>query len=239
MATFTQLGKYGRLGNQLWQISCTIAHSIRVGEPFFFPPWPYESYFNLHNCFINSPSFNEKYDEPSFAYRPIPQKKGLNLLGYFQSYKYFDNIEKEIKEYFQPKIIEKQFNNCASIHVRRGDYLIHSGCYEILDMNYYEKAIARVAADKYYIFSDDVKWCKQHFKGTEFIFSENNPDYIDLKHMIQCSHHIIANSSYSWWAGYLGCNPDKKVIAPQKWFGPKLAPTHPTNDLIPEDWEKV
>jgi hypothetical protein len=63
---------------------------------------------------------------------------------------------------------------------------------------------------------------------------ENNPTEIDLCLMSMCDHNIIANSSFSWWGAWLNNNPNKKVVAPKKWFGP--AYTHNTKDLYPESW---
>lgn len=242
MATFKELGRLGRLGNCMFQASSAIAHSLKMNEPYYFPHIKYNPFFNLTGCFVKNPPFSETYNEPCFAYREIPAKKNLNLYGYFQSHLYFQDFEQEIRKLFYQPLYETKptLNNCA-IHVRRGDYLIHAhrGCYTILGMDYYEKAMVKISADKYYIFSDDINWCKQHFKGDEFIFSNNNNEVDDLREMMGCSNFIIANSSYSWWGAWLSEAKDKRVIAPASWFGPKLAPTHPTNDLIPPDWERV
>ena len=73
----------------------------------------------------------------------------------------------------------------------------------------------------FFIFSDDIEWCKQQtiFNGENIVFPSIDDKYIDLCIMSMCDHNIIANSSYSWWASYLNKNPDKRIIAPSIWFG--------------------
>ena len=65
-----------------------------------------------------------------------------------------------------------------------------------------------------------------------------HPDYIELYMMSLCDHNIIANSSFSWWGAWLNENPNKKVIAPKKWFGPAYGDIN-DNDLVPETWTRL
>jgi len=131
------------------------------------------------------------------------------------------------------------FRGICSIHVRRGDYLKLKNHHPVQGLGYYKEAMKLVPCDKFLVFSDDVKWCKKVFNGDQFIVSEPAPQEVDFNMMIACSHHIIGNSSFSWWAAYLGDNPDKVVVAPKNWFGPKLAETHKLDDLIPPNWRLI
>lgn len=242
--TFARLGKYGRLANCMFQMAATIALAARNNDNFSFPTWEYQNDFYLPRVFHNNlPNF-WTYNEPHFHYSPIPYKPFINLYGYFQSEKYFIDQAHIIQRMLTPRYAyDQKADYCVgytAIHVRRQDYLTHKDCYNILDMNnYYEKAMAACPSEKYLIFSDDIAWCKKHFIGNQFDFSEERHPSKDLGKMINCSNHIIANSSFSWWAAWLNSNPDKTVIAPARWFGPKLAPTHNTKDLIPEKWIKI
>lgn len=110
-------------------------------------------------------------------------------------------------------------------------------CHPIQDMNYYNQAMNLIKSDKYMIFSDDIPLCKTKFIGDQFIFAEGNSNIEDLALQASCDNNIICNSSFSWWAGFLNKNPNKKVIYPSKWFGVKLP--HNTNDMCPPEWIKI
>jgi hypothetical protein len=85
---------------------------------------------------------------------------------------------------------------------------------------------------KYFIFSDDIEWCKQNFIGENYIFVENEEDYISLYMISLCKDNINANSTFSWWGSWLNKNDNKKVIFPSLWFGEKKKLI--TKDIYPE-----
>lgn len=250
MITFLEIGNHGRIGNTLFQAGCTIALAKRNNDSFIFPRWVYEPFFPaLKANFTDKKKIliRHTYQEPHFAYKEIPYKQHMNIHGYFQSEKYFNDFREDIVELLMPTHPDLSSSvpirtGISSIHVRRTDYLVHKGCYTILTPeNYYNKAIEmmkEIGVKKFFVFSDDIQWCRKVFHGDEFYFHYNHP-IIDLLILSGCQHHIIGNSSFSWWGAYLSRSEDKKVIAPQSWFGPKLAPTHPTDDLIPDAWERV
>jgi len=176
----------------------------------------------------------------------------LNVVidGFFQSEKYFKNYEKEILELFLPDkkitnyIKKKYFNlfleRTTSIHVRRGDYIRNCEYHFVQDMDYFTQSIEIVDSktDKYIIFSDDINWCKENFKGNKFLFIENEKDYIELYIMSMCTNNITSNSSFSWWGAWLNQNKNKTVIAPKNWFGSSLQHLN-TEDIIPDNWIKI
>jgi hypothetical protein len=238
MISFKELGKIGRLGNQLFQIATTIALAIRNNDRYIFPTWLYENSFNLHDCFSANITNYQTYNELNFTYTPILYKPNLNLFGYFQSEKYFVDHWDDIRKLLTPTITFGTNNNCTSIHVRRGDYLNLTKKYSQLNMDYYKMAMEKTNTSKYMVFSDDIAWCKNNFQGDQFIFSEGKSDVEDLALMLGCEHNIIANSSFSWWGAYLNKNPTKIVVAPSKWFGPVLS-YNDTRDLLPSSWIKI
>jgi len=123
--------------------------------------------------------------------------------------------------------------------VRRGDYLNNKDHHPVLPISYYQKAIGAFSDAQFVVFSDDISWCKSHFDFSDtLLFIEDNDEVTDLYLMSLMKHHIIANSSFSWWGAWLCQNPDKVVIAPQLWFGP-AAVDHDTKDLIPEVWNVI
>lgn len=234
MISFSRLGNMGRCGNQLFQIAATISLALDNNSRYVFPYWFYESDFNLHGCFSNDISTANEYHEPFFHYQQITFKDNLNLVGYFQSDRYFHNNKDVILGLLTPKLGFSRKYDYTSIHVRRGDYVGMPRKYEQLNMNYYNQAMSLIKAKKYLVFSDDIEWCKKHFIGEQFDFVEGNSPTKDLSLMLSCANNIIANSSFSWWGAYLNKNPSKIVISPKRWFGPEMP--HNTKDLIPQDW---
>ena len=189
----------------------------------------------------------------------------VNLDGYFQSEKYFKNIEKEIREdfIFQDEIL----NPCKEmidslgdgrkifLHIRRGDpklqwaYVNLQNAHPLQTWDYYEKALAEFPDDiPVIVFSDVIEWCREQefFKPDRFILSESTDEFsdgqrvpwTDLCLMSLCTDAIVANSSFSWWGAWLMENKDKKVIAPKKWFGEQFS-HYDMSNLIPEGWIEI
>jgi len=142
----------------------------------------------------------------------------------------------------------------VAIHVRRGDYTsnAYSASFGTLADSYYKTAIERINAGAqqpvFFVFSDDIEWCRNNLQLHNAIFIEHNKgvdSYKDLVLMSHCRHNIIANSTFSWWGAWLNQNPQKIIIAPRIWFGKTyydgIQPVYPsriynTKDLIPETW---
>lgn len=227
------------MGNCLFEAAATIALATRNGDEYSFPLWNQRQHFNFGNCFRHDLPVINTYQEPHFHYKEIPYQPDLNLYGYFQSEKYFADCKPLIRELFTIKNSISFIPDTVSLHVRRGDYLTLGRAFNVLDANYYRKALDQVGARKVMVFSEDMAWCRSTFTGDEFMFMTGNHPHIDMALMSACEHNIIANSSFSWWSAWLNQNPGKKVIAPQDWFGPDLAPSHDTKDLIPEEWTRI
>ena len=158
------------------------------------------------------------------------------LANYIDPTTIFDKLEIKYKS---EAIVEEIIGSeSVSIHIRRGDYTSLTNEYEQLTLeNYYNKAMSLVDNKKFIVFSDDIPWCKEAFKNKNVEFEESNNEIQDFAKMISCKNNIIANSTFSWWAAYLNQHPNKIVVAPNKWFGPKL--NHNTKDLIPKKWIKI
>lgn len=245
IVTFKQLGNYGRIGNSLFEMAATIGYAKKYGVDYVFPKWEHSDFFNIpQEKFVDIKKIKNtyQYDEPKFEYSEIPFKENLNLHGYFQSWKYFNHCKDYIKNIFSPKVNHYNkdlYNGMCSIHVRRTDYLKFPNHHPVLYMDYYKEAMDISNCNKFIIISDDPEWCFENFKSTsnkEINIVSKGDAYFDFSLMISIENSIIANSSFSWWAAWLGTSPNKKVVAPKNWFGPALKPTHPIDDLIPPDW---
>lgn len=259
MIGFNALGKLGRLGNQMFQYASLKGIARNNGYNYCVPPSNNKDEWNDHQLFnpfklsnINllnvqyldgeRPTIVEKeftFDEDLYNNCP----KWVNLQGFFQTEKYFKDIETEIREDFefqdQIYIPSKEMidgtNNPISLHIRRTDYLTNDN-HNPLGLEYYIEALTYFDDDReVIIFSDDPEWCKQQeiFSDDRFLVSENNSNYTDLCLMTLCKSHIIANSSFSWWGAWLA--KSEKVIAPSKWFGPGNSHLD-TKDLYCSDW---
>ena len=172
------------------------------------------------------------------------------LEGYFQNEIYFAGSRGSLlQEFTFPELTGNsliwkqkisQSKTAVSIHVRRQDYM-NPGVIEhhgVLPVDYYKRACelieSKVDNAEYFIFSDDKQWCNTAFKFLEDkcqVVDDDGPHWADMALMSQCKHHIIANSSFSWWGAWLNQYHTKKVIAPKQWFA--SAGDH---DIIPKDW---
>jgi hypothetical protein len=179
--------------------------------------------------------------------------KNVYLDGYWQSEKYFKKSEKIIrKEFIFSRIIEEQNieilkeiekTNSISIHIRRGDYLNHTLYSDICSIEYYERAInyikTNVENPVFFIFSNDIDWCKESFYFEESYFIDWNlgeKSFRDMQLMSSCKNNIIANSSFSWWGAWLNENPNKIIIAPNKWVNDGRVNI---DDIVPEGWIRL
>jgi len=179
-----------------------------------------------------------------YIYTPLKYKPEHEYDGYFQSEKNFIHRRKDILKLFsEPIEFQEKINKYSeyfghiSLHVRRGNFVTHyPDIHPPQTMEYYNKAISLVPKDlKILVFSDDMLWCRENFIGNRFVFIDEI-DYISLYLMNKMKHHIVANSSFSWWGAWMSPYDDKIVVAPQKWVGDGICDT---KDLIPDNWIKI
>lgn len=189
------------------------------------------------------------------AYAPLLERNGIHWVGYWQSEKYFQNVADEIRRIFcfdhlalnpsTASTIKCMSNQVAvSVHIRRGDYYLPCNVATyggLCTVEYYENAI-RYILKKYpqavfYVFSDDLEWVRKNIPSTkDMIFVDWNrgkDSWQDMFLMSKCYHHILANSSFSWWGAWLNNSPDKLVIAPEHWAN------CPAPDALPENWIRL
>lgn len=208
------------------------------------------------------------YDECHFNYHELPNKgDSVFLSGFWQSWKYFEHCKDEVKKVFALPHVPG-YEDYVSIHVRRGDYVQHAGSFPPVTVDYILKAMQMFLdikpLQKFIVFSDDIQWCIENIKlsigisGNESAeeirglqslmdamveFSEGRNELEDLSLMASCGHHIIANSTFSWWGAYLGHNPNKIVISPScergQWFGLQSGIKQDAVDLLPPEWAQI
>lgn len=175
--------------------------------------------------------------------------------GYWQSPKYFAAIEHLLREEFRfrlPLTSEADLHtlqlieqtHSVSVHIRRGDYLKkrRKEDYEVCTPTYYQRAIKQMQKQagnvRFFIFSDEIEWAEANIPfpaDTVFVKGHSGEDaWKDMLLMSRCRHHIIANSSFSWWGAWLNPDPQKIVLAPDCWFRYRQRP-----DILPDTWQTI
>lgn len=226
---------------------------------------PLIRFLNKRENYLRCPSvFVQPHYHYFTDYYKLPQP--LYLSGYFQSEKYFQGISAEIRQWYTPlkpldSVNESLVNEIASVesvslHVRRGDYVNqYASFFGTIPEEYYRMAIQkineRIKNPKFFVFSDDIDWCRKNLAIDKAVFIDHNKgddSFKDLLLMSHCKHNIIANSSFSWWGAWLNQNPEKVVVAPQVWFRESYykgkvavyaSRIYNTKDLIPEEWIRL
>jgi hypothetical protein len=170
--------------------------------------------------------------------------------GYFQSEKYFFDYADTIRENYIFQKIEKSIETnidqaSISLHVRRGDYLSSSAVHCICGISYYTAAVSHIKKHvsdfELIVFSDDPEWAEKEMRKLHHsvrVIAENRgaDSFKDMFLISRCDHHIIANSSFSWWGAWLCQNKEKIVIAPKDWFASARLSSE---DIVPEAWVKL
>lgn len=295
MITFSQLGKYGRLGNQLFQYAAVKSLGLRRNYEVKIPDfnscvWHGQECllknFNIKSSFLTVEDYQtikNIYHEPnpdvfdkSLFYSP----DNTDFIGFFQSVHYFKDFEQEIIKELTPKkeFVEKSKSfldslreggeyELVSIHVRRGDMVTHM--YEMShekvfngknifdEKTIFGKYLTKATKMfnnkkvKYVIFAggkrdgddtEDIKFVKNAFKGSQYIISESNDPMFDFTTIMHCDHNITCHqSTFGWWAAYLNPNENKIVISPKNYYfifdeERNKKRTSKENGHFPEDW---
>jgi hypothetical protein len=280
--SYNRLGSHGRIGNQMFQYAGLRGIATHRGFDFIIPPETHlgETNYCLFDCFNmvgvkeTSKGFlntNQQIKDQNFSFdenlfNTCPDNVDLN--GYFQSEKYFKDIENIIRKDFE--FSDDIFSSCKEIiddigdsiflHVRRGDYIKVQSYHPLLTEEYYKKALDKFDKNiSVIVLSDDQEWCKEQdiFSSDRFFISESKLKFDkkmqmgdgsfdnslipfwDLCIMSMCNGGIIANSSMSWWGAWMQ-NDRGKIVTPnpEKWFG-SMYSHYDTKDLIPDRWEIV
>jgi hypothetical protein len=253
----------GGLGNQMFQYALGKKLSIQHNTKLCLDISSFDSdklriydldiFKNIHEETIYSQS-GLIIRESQFKFSPsILGISDGYLDGYWQTYKYFDDIKNIIKNDFKFKneildnsreiLNDIKNKNSVLINIRRTDYLTKSNFHNFIGTDYVMKAVeiieSKILEPHYFIFSDDIEWCKENIKLENMTIVDHShkgykfDNYLQL--MIECKNFIIPNSSFAWWAAWLSNNEDKNVIAPIKWFEVGID----TSDLIPKNWIRI
>jgi hypothetical protein len=228
----------GRLLRAIRKIQVVRQHIVQGAAPLLYLDYYPTGHLNE--------SFPLNYD-----FQIAPDARAIYLVGYWQSYAMVQEVEVELRDEFS--LVEPPSNrtletaaairaasNPVSVHVRRGDYLREFGENALLPLGYYDRALRfmlnRLGDADYFVFSDDVAFTKEWTRGKArtAVVDHNDADsaHEDLWLMSLCRHHIIANSSFSWWGAWLNPSKSKLVVAPSNWLGFETRRTA----IAPAEW---
>lgn len=241
-----------RLSQRAYQLNVFPNINAHIKKIFFLPSYSY--FQKLFKYIFN---FSHEVQEPYFAYWPefsqITPPAKLN--GYWQCQKYFLEFKEKIyHDFIFPQLPQKAIKiskeilntqNSVSVHIRRGDYISNPQAQAFhgnLQQDYYSKALKIIkyncGESKLFIFSDDPQWVRQNFDccghdATIVDLASPDTPHHDMHLMSLCKHHVIANSSFSWWGAWLAKEPGI-TIAPRKWFAKKSFEEY--KDIYCDNW---
>ncbi|MBU2567063.1 alpha-1,2-fucosyltransferase, partial [Patescibacteria group bacterium] len=201
-----------------------------------------------------------RLEKPTEYFKFIPEflDPGSNdkiyLNGYWQNEKYFKDIRDILlnelilrpeSSLLETDIIKKTREmDCIAVHFRRGDDQLNKSKYGVPTLEYYNKALKAIIESgvknpHVIIFTNDPDWVKENFKPSvshEYAVDLSLTDFQELALMSYCKHHIVANSTFSWWGAWLGNAEDKIIIAPNRWL---RSSDYDTSGIYSEGWIKM
>jgi hypothetical protein len=249
----------GGMGNQMFQYAFGVSVAKARDETVAFrfckgQRRPYS--LGAFNCRVDPAEHTgQVYGEPVFAFDPsvYTAPRGSAFVGHWQTERYFDEslvrqdltlrhpVSAKTREI--AAAIQRAGEKSAFLHIRRTDYMrpeniVYHGH---PTLEYYDRAIKLIRAQhgevKFFIFSDDIDWCKMNFGiGCTFVEHNTGREHEDIYLMSLCRNAVIANSSFSWWGAWLGdTQSNRMVFAPKTWFATNLE----SRDIVPERWTKL
>ena len=202
-----------------------------------------------HRLGCNLPIFQEPHFHVTDRFFAIAD--GCYIAGYWQSWRYFDAIADRIRADFDlgrfagPAIADTLADIAArptvAVHIRRGDYVRAASTYHLCGRDYYDHARQTLdgAGDglRYLVFSDEPLTARALLADwPDCTFVSGNTPFEDMLLMSRCRHYVIANSTFSWWAAWLGATTGSRIVASRHWFAPERHSRTDTSDLYPADW---
>lgn len=196
--------------------------------------------------------------DPDLLRAPSFKSQNLYLMGYWQSFRYFEPIKALLQteicplapldRHYQDYLKLIQQKNSAMVHVRRGDYVHLASAAKVhgfIGLDYYHQGMKAILDRNpdvhFFVFSDDLQWTKDNLPYQDritFVESLEEGDAViqELELMTHCQHHLTANSSLSWWAAWLAKNESGLVICPSHWT---VDLSMNWNDLLPAHWQRI
>lgn len=254
MISFSKLGEFGRLGNQLFQYAYLRSQAKRLGTKFYCPPWLGDDIFVLDDAsekcatFQATHVYREDMNHHGFSQEAASIEDGTEVEGYFQTEKFFDR--RDVTTWFSfkestiqsvgEKYAELDLSNATALHVRLGDYTQLSLMFYTPTPTYFKHALEVIKpTGPILVFSEDAEMAKEYLgeMPSSTRYMTGNKDYEDFYLMAKCRNVVCSPSSFSWWAAYLNQYPDKKVVMPEHWFIPTGKARN--KDIFVDGWVRI
>jgi len=261
--SFSELGRWGRLGNQLYEYAALLGIGHELGFDVAIPPLDEH---DLGSCFdIRAPILTRRdrrrirhtMHEPRIGYseRYRAIEDFTDLTGYFQSPRYFPEraiLKQELT--FRPGLLEAgaavvdhhrhRDRPVVGVTVRRGDYQLHPEQFvQLWATDFYDRAFACVTALAgddvvFLVSSDEPAWCREHFSDPRAVIVDDLSDHAQLAMLTLCDHLVLANSSFAWWAAWLSDVAELRIAA-ATWWGETGDAPESTRDPLPAGWTEL
>ena len=257
MISFSKLGNYGRLGNQLFQYAFLRVTALKLKTLFFCPAWEGDQIFDLKDGEIRADAprgilhYFDSAPEGGFCPRALQIADHSEIQGYFQSDKYYPD-RAQVKSWysFRPEIVDSVeslfprslLEDAASISLRLDkDYANTREYFPLYPPWYYRRGLKRVAAmGPVLVFADRPDLAREFAAsvlGNDTIVVEGLNPYQQLYLMTRCRANVITNSTFAWWGAWLNLRDDRVIVAPSMWCRPGVP--NAISDILPDEWVKV
>lgn len=198
-------------------------------------PYPLPTKINKFLSAVKAENWVEEAATTPEEFNSRNFNSSTRLIGYWQNVAYFQPAAEKLRtdfhldyEYYRkhnPTLPQLLFGETLGVHVRRGDYVSlpqHLGANRALSISHYLNAIEHVVSIReirlIVVVSDDPEWCRKHFTDPRCVIVDaGNRSIEDFSLLQSCDHHVVSNSSFSWWAAWLADSPNHFVVAPAKW----------------------
>lgn len=260
MITFSKLGNYGRLGNQLFQYAYLRSMAQKLNTNFWCPEWEGDRMFELEDesvrVRIPPDKFGNLFDQGAqagFSKDALNVTDGVDVQGYFQSERYYKSrdlvktwyrFKTDIKNGASEKFDVSLAGESVSISLRLdSDYAKTREFFPLYPPKFYSEALEKInGAKRVLVFADRIDLARNYVEKVSarlpFVFVKKLSPAEQLWLMTQCRcGNILTNSTFSWWGGYLNENKNAPVIVPTEWVRPGV--TVPIVDILPDDWIKI
>jgi hypothetical protein len=201
-------------------------------------------------------------EQREYEWGADPRIAGLvgsnRLVGYFQSASYWQDVEPALRAELSPRSLPtygpfhqvlaaiESSANAVSVHVRRGDYL-NLALHRVCTAGYYVSAVdlMRAAVDRprFFVFSDDLEWSRTQLRGDDFDFVDMGQHPLDapieMYLMSRCMHHIVSNSTFSWWGAWMNGRAGSIVCVPDRWFNDPAMDRLAMRNTVPAQWRRI